>query len=91
MKFTLLVFGAAAIALLTLDLLLRRRARIAWAPAASFVGFFVAWWAVLGQHFTNIPAFLRMFWEVAAGYSEAEGTRYIKRIGEKVAEGRTAG
>lgn len=51
----------------------RQRARVLAAATGTFVAAFVILWLLAGQSLTALPRWLRLGWEIIAGYSDAMG------------------
>jgi hypothetical protein len=70
-KFTLLLYSVAGLAVVVVHLLFAREARRAiWMLACGVTAFLAVWWAI-GQDVSHVPGYFYGSMQVAAGYTES--------------------
>lgn len=74
MKFTFQLEGCAVAALVAGGLWKRGERRDTWRWLAAFVGLQLALWSAAGQEFSNLPRYVRGSFEIARGYTLAQGS-----------------
>jgi hypothetical protein len=72
-KFTYCLQVAAGVGLAGVVLVWGGRWRVALAQALGFLSAFLVVWLAAGQRLANLPAYLRLNWEVASGHNWAMG------------------
>lgn len=78
-KGTQLAYVAPTLVLVAVAAIFTRRVRRGLAIAAAFTISYLAFWALAGQDFRDIPGFLRGVNSLASGYNEAMGLDEVPR------------
>lgn len=75
-KFTFFLMDSITVAMLAMDLVLRREFRLACGVAVGYLAGALCLWALLGQNLLHIGDYVKTSLEISAGYQSAMGFQF---------------